>query len=600
MKVSKALIIVPYLLVMACTTSNNKKIEPEPVLFKEVTSFTLSKANTSYKLGDAMDFSDVDALVTFVDNTTSTINYSLFEDYKLSCSLSLNGKSYSLNSSFNKAGIWTFSVYHNEKKEIKQSLDIYVEEVIEPTEISYTYADYMHHNAYAFDCTPSLGNSRIAVIPVWFTNSSDFISENNREIVRNDIALAYSGTDDETGWYSVKSYYEAESFGKLNFEVSVSPWYETGFSTETVANNQSAIGQLVKNASDWFFDLEGNKREDFDLDENGYLDGVILIYGAPDNSVYPYPYSAGGMWAFTSWLMSSPGSSPKDAKPNVYFWASYDFMYSYGNYATSRTGKTPYGNGDTRSMSVDSHTFIHEMGHCFGLPDYYDYDGWCSPAAGFSMQDYNVGGHDPFSLMALGWAKPIIPTKSTLIKLESFQETHQFVLLSPSFNSSGSPFDEYILLELYTPTGLNELDSHVAYCGYYPVGSLKTGIRIWHVDARLAKIKGGNVTYPYVIPDESVYTMMSNSYGASGSILGKDYYNYNILQLIRNNQNETYKPTSNFNSAHLFRSGSQFDMATYKKQFVKGPFLNSSMELGWSMKVVSISESSAVLELKLG
>ena len=54
-----------------------------------------------------------------------------------------------------------------------------------------------------------------------------------------------------------------------------------------------------------------------------------------------------------------------------------------------------------------------------------------NPSGCFSMQDYNVGGHDPYSMMALGWVKPYIPTDSCEIKIKPFQTNHDLILLTP-------------------------------------------------------------------------------------------------------------------------------------------------------------------------
>ena len=59
-------------------------------------------------------------------------------------------------------------------------------------------------------------------------------------------------------------------------------------------------------------------------------------------------------------------------------------------------GAPDYGYG-----KVDAHTYIHEMGHMLGLPDYYDYSFKSSPTGMYDMQDNNVGDHNPFSKMHL-------------------------------------------------------------------------------------------------------------------------------------------------------------------------------------------------------
>lgn len=265
--------------------------------------------------------------------------------------------------------------------------------------------------------------------------------------------------------------------------------------------------------------------------------------------------------------------------------------------AYSKTGSS-YGSGDNTNMSIDTHTFIHEMGHAFGLDDLYDYgDKGYTPAGMFSMQDYNVGGHDPFSMMAFGWADPYIPTKPGEYTLKPFQSNHDLLLLTPLWNDYDSPFDEYILVELYTPTGMNELDAYNRYTGRY-AGPTATGIRIWHIDARLVavnKASGG-----YAVFDEAnittnvndgyygVYQAMTNTYSTKdgyGSCLGSSYINYNLVQYIRNNTSSNYKPKDYISDANMFYNGDTFSMSTYSRQFVNGTRLNNGSKLGWGFNI---------------
>ena len=55
----------------------------------------------------------------------------------------------------------------------------------------YTFTDFAKYSGY-MSVSPSLGESKLLVIPVWFTDSSDFIA--NKDNVRNDIETAYIGT----------------------------------------------------------------------------------------------------------------------------------------------------------------------------------------------------------------------------------------------------------------------------------------------------------------------------------------------------------------------------------------------------------------------
>ena len=327
----------------------------------------------------------------------------------------------------------------------------------------------------------------------------------------------------------------------------------------------------------------------------------MLIYAAPDYQVLDNSaYS--NLWAYCFWIQPDP--IPSNIYPNVYFWASYDFMYGSTN-VYARTGNSKYYNGDTTHCTIDAHTYIHEMGHVFGLEDYYDYSSNSYlPAGAFSMQDYNMGSHDPFSIFAFGWASAYVPTSSDTITISNFQDNHDLILLSPSFNSYSSPFDEYLLLELYTPTGLNALDASYPYQNQF-VGPSEVGIRLWHVDARLAT-PTSSIGTSYTLAGSNVKQdaawgithACSNTYDDGEektesylSVMGSSFYNYNILQLIRNDVTVTYQPTKDdyFKSSDLFVKGDTFEISNYSNQFVKGTKLNNGKDFGWSFTVNDIA-----------
>ena len=464
---------------------------------------------------------------------------------------------------------------------------------ISKTTLKYTYDDYCANSAYPFDNTPLVGNPKLLVIPVWFSDSDTFISMSHRELVRDDIRKSFFGTNEEAGWRSLKTYYEEEAQGMIEIGGTITEWYETGESYEVYASNSSGgykTETLVETASTYYFNNSSETAQDYDSNNDGYLDGVILVYAAPDYD--SLGVSSNNLWAYTSWLMGLPDLS--NPTPNVYFWGSYDFMYSSGIKAYERTELSMYGRGDTRHCIVDPHCFIHEMGHVFGLQDYYDYSGQHCPAGGFCMQDMNVGGHDAYSVMAFGWAKPYIPTETSTIIINDFQSSHDMILLAN--HEVDSPFDEYMLLEFYSPTGLNKFDSDYHYNDRYPLGPKQVGIRLWHVDARLTYWTGSGWSKTLVSNPTrgDVYHAMSNTYyseWASGySPLGKSYADFNTLQLIRREGKSPY-----FSNNAIFGYGSSFTMNDYADQFVKAQRMNDGKSLGWTFSVSALDETSAAI-----
>ena len=469
------------------------------------------------------------------------------------------------------------------------TINVYEPMAGDKTALDYNFKDYTSNNVDGIDCA-DYEVCNALIVPVWFSNSNQYLDTDQKAEVREDIVMAYTGTNEETGWRSVKTFYEEESRGRFTLNATVTDWYSCGMSASSFASESQGgykTMELVQSAVTWYKrQYSVNNMKAFDADQNGNIDSVMLIYAWPNQQNLSGWGDNGNFWAYCYWLENQPNLN--DPTPNTYFWASYDFMYS-----------------DTRYCNVDAHTYIHEFGHVLGLDDYYDYSGQYNPAAGFSMQDNNVGGHDPYSCMALGWVDPFVVEESATIEIRDFQSSGDVIMLTNKFHNS--PFDEYFLIELYTPTGLNEFDSQHQYERAYPQGPNDAGIRIWHVDARLlytnsSRYKESDVTTNPLIENYNVTMMMSNTFYRSDvagycSPLGSAYGDYNELQLIRNNTSSTYKDKNNLSSGNLFKKGDTFSLTKFKKQFKKEYYLNNGEASPFTVKVTSLSSSRATIEI---
>ena len=565
-----------------------------------VSSLSLSGANEC-NVWESVDLALTVSPTNYTVPITYTLNDPTLADYtKSSTGVTIAAK---------KAGELVVTASANgESGVISTSHTITLKATAIASKASQTYSTLYRGKSLGTNVCPSSGSPKILVIPVWLTDSSSYIDNLKKETVREDISNSFFGSTTDTGWQSVSSYYKYESDDELNITGTVSNWYNSGKSALEVGDPEFNTGNLVKTASDWYFSSTGESRTDYDSDGDGFIDATVLIYAAPDqsqtgfdgvdaagNSIY------GNLWAYCFWAKGKASTSAPTS--NVYLWASYDFMYSSIT-ATVKTGHA-YANGDTTNCRIDAHTYIHEFGHVLGLDDYYDYSKQYNPAGGFSMQDANVGGHDPYSLYALGWATAYHPTGTSKVVLQDFQSSHQVILLANNFNEYNSPFDEYLLLELYSPTGLNEFDSLHTYSGNYPIGPSAVGIRLWHIDARLAQKSslGWNGFYNDATLDNAQHAMSNTYYkaGDSSSIdyispLGTRYANYNILQLIRNSSLATYLENTDVVNADLFLAGDSFSINNYYKQFVRGDRLqfNNESRIGWSFTVESITTKNGV------
>ena len=580
-------------------SSSSKQDEPS------ISSNIESSSNNDESTSSSIDSSESSSGIS----SSSSNEESSSASSSSNTSSSISSSSEELSSSSSSASSSSSSSSSSSESSSSSSLPD-PEPELTPQHASITYNDLYQNLEYLLSVTPSTGDANILVIPVWFTDSSTYIATANKENVREDIHTAYFGTNEETGWRSVKTYYEEESHGALSLNGVVSDWYECNKASTYYGNDASMDKtlSLVISAADWYFkENPSASRLDYDNNKDGFLDGVMLIYGAPDSQALGKSNDSNydNLWAYCYWVQEESEQNVTKPGANAFFWASYDFMYDK-TLAASKTGiSKAYHSGDNSHCNIDTHTYIHEMGHMFGLNDYYDYSSQYNPAGGFSMQDANVGGHDPFSAFTLGWGKAYIPETTVTINLKPFVETGEMILLSPNYNEYNSPFDEYLLLEFYTPTGLNELDSTYRYLSSsYPKGPQDMGIRLWHVDGRLCYEDGDSFAFTTNAKDDKhqLREAFTNTYDDGSydiedylSPLGSDYSNFDTLHLIRNNTTATYKTTSDFNSNSMFKKGSSFTMNTYKKQFPITGKLDQNINLGFSFSVDNITSEYATI-----
>ncbi len=267
----------------------------------------------------------------------------------------------------------------------------------------------------------------------------------------------------------------------------------------------------------------------------------------------------------------------------TYAWASVYFMSE--------------GYGDALS-EVDAHTFIHETGHILGLDDYYtyDYDDY-GAAGGLDMMDYNVLDHNAYTKYLMEWTSPIVVdnTKaSTSITLAPFESSGEFVLINNAWN--GSPYDEYLLLEFYTPTGLNQSDSAEEYANGVQ-GFTVPGIKIYHIDSRLGKYSASTGAFSSYTDTLSMtssyypYVAMSNTASYS------QVENYKLVHLLDKGHDVYFSSTGIADNGSLFVQGDFFSPAAYSSSFPEGGRFNDYSAIGYSLSFTSITNEQAVVQI---
>jgi len=459
---------------------------------------------------------------------------------------------------------------------------------------SYTITQNQYKLASQQFSLPASGTRKMLVIPVSFSDARCSAPVCASRI--SDLEKTFFGATADTSWESVASFYNKSSYGKLTLTGIVTPFYESPMSMEDFATMTRTTGDypdnfdptwhMVEQAVAWYKTYSGSNLTQYDTDGDGFIDAVWLVYNNPNalNAVYSEAgedvYWAYTYWDYDNWNYSNM-SSPVAM---TYAWASYDFMYE------------GYG-----SSGIDAHTYIHETGHVLGLDDYYSYgdDDW-GPAGAIDMMDYNIVDHNAYSKFLLGWADPYVvdgTATTTQITLNPFESSGDFIIINNSWN--GSVFDEYLMLEFYTPTGLNQKDS---LPGGYPGNNVRAfteaGIKIYHVDARIGAYNGSlDIFIGYV---DTVYLNSYFPYLAhSNTGEFSENENYRLLHLLEAGGVNTFKNSGAIaTNATLFQQGDSFSPTAFASFFNQpNAKFNDNTVIGYSIAVTSMSSSQTTVTI---
>lgn len=456
------------------------------------------------------------------------------------------------------------------------SLNVPVTKSNSKTKLTQNYHSYWENNNHV--STSTKGDVKVLAIPIWFTDSSNFINEEkgHKEQIINDLTLSLFGNNDEVTYRSLKTYYLEESLGELKVSGTVAPWYECGKASTYYGDKDTNITTLVADAVKWYFDESGTSetRSDYDANNDGKIDHVIAYYGANYHCMRNgYPVSSG-------WCRKLYNSYTYESSIPSYTWVSALSIYGLSGLSANAYKQLEKDNLSS-IHGINGAVTIHEFAHALGIPDIYDTSMKSTPAGAFTMQSSDKGGHDPYNLMAMGFASPYVfdSSDTTLddeitFTIHDSQSSGDMILLTPHWDESKQIFDEYILLDLYTPTGLN------AYHALSMKGANSVGIRVWHVNAEV-----DSTTHRHKYTNNSVDT------------------NYDLIHYIRNDVNEEYRSLSVFGEDNIFKQGDSFSMEAYKSQLFNGDGkLDSGLSLGWSFEVTNISvdeHGSATATIKL-
>jgi len=382
----------------------------------------------------------------------------------------------------------------------------------EDVDLSNGISFYSNHNFEEWHYTPSTGKVPLLVVPVIFKGHESYDTDEYRDL----LSTCFFGKSSSLHFESLRSYYYQASYGALEFTGSIAPSYypqdevadlaDVAADDFTLSQQEEALNGAIP-----YLEKLGYNLSDYDSNKDGYIDGVWFVYAHSTDSRTQM------WWGYTSVINTN---TPDVQNPvlNNFGWVSFDFL-----------NDTYSGMRNTANKSADAHVIIHETGHMMGLMDYYSYGSSnYGPTGGYDMMDHNIGDHNPYSKMLLGWTKPYLVYGNSTITLKSSQWQDQVVVIpSDSRDYSQSkykteegkvrfnPFDEYLVLEFYTQQNLN-VQGYDIYSANPIQGN---GVRIYHVDARLGEASIVSSRYGESLritvpsdPDDVLSTTTSNLY----------------------------------------------------------------------------------------
>ncbi len=445
------------------------------------------------------------------------------------------------------------------------------------------------------------GERKLLVVPISFKDSNIPSLMEKHTYIEN----AFFGETKRTNYDSVAGYYNKSSYGQLKITGTVAPWFRLedlkSDDWKSISNDHTkASTTLVCKAVDWLKEMNLIENIDqYDTDKDGYIDAVFAIYDHPFN---------------------------EEGDTNTLFWA-YVYYTHQGQYELNNTA--PYVNAYAWS-SVDkvkgkgkianTNYLIHEVGHLLGLTDYYNIYASSEntsfhygPTGCFDMMDYNIGDHCSFSKYLLNWTSPMVVKENieTTITLTPFQEGGQYLLI-PSSNYRNSPFGEYLLVEYFSPDGLNKYSGSYSYVDKngrtgvfnYPQHH---GVRIYHVDATLGYFQKGRSGTSVIatVDDENALEKIGTKvvgldYAYSNSISDQKARNGDpvLIHLLESSGENTFLDGIPASNETLFKLNDDFGITTFKDfTFHNGEKVNFTMKVkAISTKGVTLDISTKVLE----
>lgn len=333
---------------------------------------------------------------------------------------------------------------------------IYEEREIEPTFIDAPISSVSAS-------MPSQGDAGLVIFYIDFPDCK----YSNKLTTQQIEEMAFGQANNESEYYpfeSMNGFFERSSKESLNLSGNVFS-YTAKNPISSYNNNKVA---LTKECFEAFKNIVDFSQ--YDKDKDGIIDATLLTVPETASDDYWWP-CAGGF---------------EDSKYKV------DGV-KVGHLITGNSAPSNYSNFNS--------TYLHEMGHCMGLPDYYLYFSADSEgmhgAGGIELMDMDAySDFCSFSKLMLGWYQEnqvsVYDTSmgTQTYKLKNAQTKDGNCVIIPCGKLDNNYFSEYFIVEYATTDNNNSAVNKKIWWE-----STDSGIRIHHINAELYSDKWTYLKY---------------------------------------------------------------------------------------------------------
>ncbi|MBQ7064513.1 MAG: hypothetical protein IJM90_06470 [Firmicutes bacterium] len=414
---------------------------------------------------------------------------------------------------------------------------------------------------------------------------------------------------------SVGSYYRYTSYKRVLLDFQYI-YYDSGMTCSEAwhyVNDEDSHGHFKGNGfiKEIFDDIRSRPGdfgiEDFSsLDGNGdgFVDLPIFMFAEDSSKTYEGERRVIYGAARGSFVNDNPPADVNNPNLKYFIKTPYETLLTPPDIDINRT-------------SSGVRTVIHEIGHMFGVEDYYDfhsYNGEVIDVMGtFDMQSSDIGDWNTFSKFSVGFLDPYVIDDledSITIRLGCSIEKNQAILIPTSAGWNGTPFDEYILVDVIAPVGATGFDwgyIHRQWDDYTERTNKDGGVRILHVDARLALTRYAEGKSYFLDPWEATYYGTSDEWVQVHTAFWSTNYAENvysgqtqsryfhIVEMVPSDGSSCYRICTPpfpvwsafhfFTSSDLFGPGDVFSMETCQGAFAAYPKMNNGSDLDYSVTV---------------